>query len=242
VLLSIDTSSPIGGLSLFKNQKLVAETFWGTEKSHSETLTQEFQNLINKFGFASSEISEVLCAHGPGSFTGLRVGLNFAKSISYVNKLQLILTPSYRSYLDPTNNSDENLKTIVLLNAFKNQIFLAEYMFSDQKISEILWPTIITPEEIMIRYKNESQIQILGDGFETYESLFDENFKKKCIFANLKNINPSLRQAELYFKYDHCLKFTKVDPLLAEPLYIKKSEAEENLNRGQLKRHTQRKL
>lgn len=243
MLLSVETSSSFGGLSIFDNKKLLAEKHWGLDQSHSETLTDEFQKLLSKINLSPSAITEVLCTQGPGSFTGLRVGLNFAKSVCYVNKIPIVLTPSFRSYLEhSTLVENSNLKTVVLLNAFKNQVFCCEYSFKDSELQETITATTLTPESVVAKFSNETRIVALGDGYQVYGKNLGEDFNSKLQFSESSNPNPSVRAASIYFKYDHCLKFEKIDPLLAEPLYIKMSEAEENLNRGQIKKHTQRKL
>jgi tRNA threonylcarbamoyladenosine biosynthesis protein TsaB len=243
VLLSVETSSSYGGLSIFKEKELIAETHWGPEQSHSETLTEAFAELLKTANLSSNLITEVLCSYGPGSFTGLRVGLNFAKSICYVNQIQLSLSPSFRSYLDLKNIEIlKSSKNLVLLNAFKQQVFSCEYIFTGSGLMENINLTTFTPEEISIKYAADPKLVALGEGFSVYKNNFSEEFNSKLIFPNQQNENLSIQQAHVFFSYDHCLKFEKIDPLLAQPLYIKKSEAEENLNRGQLKKHTQRKL
>ncbi len=100
MLLSIDTSSVNGGFSLYdEDQILVAESYWGSEKSHSETLTFEFEKILTNLKIKTKMINRVLCTSGPGSFTGLRVGLNFSKLICFVNQIELYLSPSFRGYL-----------------------------------------------------------------------------------------------------------------------------------------------
>lgn len=243
MLLSVETSSSVGGLSIFNDKKLIAETHWGPEKSHSETLTEAFAELLKISNLHTNSITDVLCSYGPGSFTGLRVGLNFAKSICYVNKVKLCLSPSFRSYIDLENLKDHrSAKNLVLLNAFKQQVFGCEYIFNDSGLEENISFTTLTSDEVSSKYADETKLLALGEGFSIYEKNFSENFFSKLVFPESKTSNLSITQAHVYFNYDHCLKFEKIDPLLAQPLYIKKSEAEENLNRGQLKKHTQRKL
>ncbi len=249
VLLSIETSSSTGGLSIFNDQSLIIETMWGPEEAHSEILTEAFENILQKANLHSNLITEVLCSYGPGSFTGLRVGLNFAKSICYVNNIKLTLSPSFRSYFDIKDKSIHgDSKHIVLINAFKNQVFCGQYEFTDTSLNssfsskEIIFPKTKTPELIEDHFTNEKLIFGYGDGFSIYRESFSDTFNSKIKFPSVAPQNPSIRQAQFYFNYDHCLKLQKIDPLAAQPLYIKISEAEENLNRGQLKKHTQRKI
>lgn len=242
LLLSIDTSSSFGGFSIFKDQNLICESFWGPEKSHSETLTQEFHICLKQQNIKTKDISQVLCAYGPGSFTGLRVGLNFSKAICFANKIQLSVSPSFRAYIP--NSIPQNLsplKHIVLINGFKNQVFLCEYDFKTQHIQESISDFLLSPLEVCQKYESHTEIVAYGDGYDVYNTQFTDSFKSKYKNINKLPQNPSVVHAKLFNTHDHCLKFKKMDPLSAEPLYIKNSEAEENMNRGQLKKHTQRK-
>ncbi len=240
MLLSVDTSFQTGGIALFNNKNLVFESSWDKESSHSEILTLKLLEMLTKSKVESDLITEVLCANGPGSFTGLRVGMNFAKTIAYANKINLILTSSFRSVVDLNTLKSHSLKKhIVLINAYKNQVFRADYEFKNNQILETLFETTHEPKSLQT---DDEKFLIWGDGFEFYENQIPELVKSNAIHPSLTNFNPAIRQADLFFNYDHCLKFPKIDPLSAEPLYLKKSEAEENLSRGVLKKHTQRKL
>ncbi len=244
MLLSVDTSYSNGGIALFGDKKLITDFMWSDDKSHSETLTVQFEKLIKKSNTLPSSITEVLCSHGPGSFTGLRVGMNFAKTIAHTNKINLILAPSFRSIIDiETIKKYPSHIHLVLMNAYKNQLFKAKYKLINNLLSEDLSTSTVLPQDLKIP---DQDFMIWGDGFEIYKNLIPDNFKIKSIVPNVSLTdpisNPAIRQANFYFNYDHCLKFLNIDPLMAEPLYLKKSEAEENLSRGLLKKHTQRKL
>lgn len=240
MLLSVDTSFQTGGLALFKNKKLVFEASWDKDIPHSEILTVKFLELLKESKIESSEISEIICANGPGSFTGLRVGINFAKTIAYTNKIDLILSSSFRSLIDlEVIKNNPTTDHVVLVNAYKNQVFRADYHFHNGKLKEILFDLTIQPQNLNIEF---TKFLVWGDGFDVYQNQISESIKQNAIQQKLEKYNPAIRQAELFFNYDHCLKFLKIDPLSAEPLYLKKSEAEENLSNGVLKKHTQRKL
>ncbi|MEM7646756.1 MAG: tRNA (adenosine(37)-N6)-threonylcarbamoyltransferase complex dimerization subunit type 1 TsaB, partial [Pseudomonadota bacterium] len=84
--LAIDTCSPQGSLCLFDDHSLIATEDWEKEGSHSEEITIRFQKILSENNRNLSEISKLYCVVGPGSFTGIRVGINFAKTIAYAKK------------------------------------------------------------------------------------------------------------------------------------------------------------
>lgn len=244
MLLSVDTSYKIGGLALFNQKNLVLDEMWEEDVSHSEILTLKFAEMLTQAQIEPQSIKTVLCASGPGSFTGLRVGMNFSKTLAYSNKISLTLTSSFRSIFDlEIVKKHPEQKHIVLMNAYKNQVFRADYQWLNQTLIEQISSETQNPKTMVC--PNESY-SVWGDGFEIYKELIREDTKKMAQVRSITSpssksfLNPAVRQAELYFNYDYCLKFPNIDPLVAEPLYFKKSEAEENLSRGFLKKHTQR--
>lgn len=243
-LLSLDTCYSQGSLSLFKDKKIIDSSNWGEEHNHSEILSFKFQALLKKNNIDLKKISQILVSHGPGSFTGIRVGLNFAKSIAYANSAELFLSLSFRSFINiEALSSFPKTKFVVMNNAFKNQIFVCFYQLNDDgQIVEKMLPHSVRPAELEMLLKNENQVHFAGNGFETYADHWSEEFKNKALIKNLKNFNPSENQASIMFAYDYCLNFEKTDSLTARPLYLRGSEAEEKLISGELKKHTERKL
>lgn len=243
MILSVDTSSSKGGLSLFNDNTLIFEESWGKEKSHSDYLTSCFEKHLQKFNIKTSDITKILCAYGPGSFTGLRVGLNFSKSLAFCHNAELLLTPSFRNQI-PIQELEKNktLTHLVLLNAFKNQVFAGIYKFEGDVLNETLFDRTFIPEKLDSILNLNTKYLVWGDGLEIYKDSINEVLKSNFSPQSETDLNPSCLQYSYFLNYDHCLKFIKIDPLSAEPLYIKKSEAEENLSLGKLKRHTQRNL
>jgi tRNA threonylcarbamoyladenosine biosynthesis protein TsaB len=79
-LAAIDTSGTRGTLVLasLENQqwKLLSEAAWDKKAMHSEVATIEFENAMKRSGLELKELTHLAVNHGPGSFTGLRVGIN----------------------------------------------------------------------------------------------------------------------------------------------------------------------
>ena len=90
MLLAIDTSSLILSCALAKEDTLISEWTVQRKLTHSEQLIPHIDEMMKDAGVLREDITAVACSIGPGSFTGLRIGLTSAKMMSYLGKYLLL--------------------------------------------------------------------------------------------------------------------------------------------------------
>lgn len=90
MLLALDTATQLISLALFDGQNLLAEQTWHTAYSHSVQLAPTVQMLMDRAGVGSGDLSAMAVCIGPGSYSGLRVGVSFAKGMAAVHRLPLV--------------------------------------------------------------------------------------------------------------------------------------------------------
>jgi tRNA threonylcarbamoyl adenosine modification protein YeaZ len=88
LILAINTASSFTNIALLE-ESILAEDSWQSSNDEAEKLMPHIAELLKKTGKDFSEIEKVLVIRGPGSFTGLRVGVTVANTISYLNKCEL---------------------------------------------------------------------------------------------------------------------------------------------------------
>ena len=85
VILAVDTSGMCGTIALRRDGELLAEReLEQSRRRHAQTLISEVKELLDAHGLVSADVDIAAVSHGPGSFTGLRVGIVFAKTLAYV--------------------------------------------------------------------------------------------------------------------------------------------------------------
>lgn len=89
IFLAINTASSRTGIALFEDFKLLAEDFWIAQNDEAEKLMPAIDILLSRAGKTFADISRVYVVKGPGSFTGLRVGITTANTIAYLNQCEL---------------------------------------------------------------------------------------------------------------------------------------------------------
>ena len=90
-ILNIETATKACSVALFKNENLIVfKEHASQEYSHSETLSNYISNIIEEAGIAFSDLTAVAVSMGPGSYTGLRIGVSTAKGLCYALNIPLI--------------------------------------------------------------------------------------------------------------------------------------------------------
>lgn len=170
VLLAIETSQR-GSISLFQNGHENSHWVGDREKSRSEDLLPQIENLLNKSGVNKKNIGCIAVSIGPGSFTGLRVGIALAKGLSTALNCQSIGIPLMEAM--SLMRSESNL--ICVLNAGRGYLYRQEFS-GLHKLNANSLPQLVGMEEFSLALRNHPERSLLVEkDFLDKESLyFDE--------------------------------------------------------------------
>ena len=119
-ILAIETSSNICGISLIENGTLIDSIDKDKSKQHAEVLPQLYQELQIKTNFSLSNIDALAVSIGPGSFTGLRIGLSFTKGLAFSKNLPIIPISTMMAL---AYNSKFFLPTLGIIHSHAKRVF-----------------------------------------------------------------------------------------------------------------------
>ncbi|MEG0397466.1 MAG: tRNA (adenosine(37)-N6)-threonylcarbamoyltransferase complex dimerization subunit type 1 TsaB [Cetobacterium sp.] len=227
LVLAIDTSTKIGTVALYDSTEgVIGEITLNVKQNHSDTIMVVIDTLFKLSKKEIKDIDKIAVSSGPGSFTGIRIGVAVAKGLAYslekpivgINELDILAELAGK----------RTGKIIAMLDARKERVFYAIYRYFD---SNLVRESEYLDGEIRDIVKDSSEeILFLGDGAEANKTLITELMGEKAIF-NLKsnNIPRSSILAEL--------SLNKEDNLFTlEPFYVNKTQAErEKENQEKLK-------
>ena len=125
-ILNLETSSKNCSVSLSSNGDLIDSFDLEDQKyRHSELLTSSIQNILTENNLNVEDLSAISVGIGPGSFTGLRIGLSVAKGLCYPHKINLISISSLKILANSVSSRSEN--TISLINDKGNYYYISMY-------------------------------------------------------------------------------------------------------------------
>ena len=94
MLLALDTSTHTVGVALYDGSRVLSESVWTSPDFHTVELAPKVAEVLAKAGMTATELGAVAVAIGPGSFTGLRIGLALAKGLALAHHLSLVGIPT----------------------------------------------------------------------------------------------------------------------------------------------------
>ena len=225
LILSLETAAGCGSVALTRggvqNGRLIAEAAVHAETSHSRQLLSSVEWVMQAAGVSWSDLDAVAVSIGPGSFTGLRIGLAAAKGIVFAAGKPLIAVLT----LDAVALSCPLLDCPLwcVMDARKQEVYAACYGADRQQTS---LAEAIRPE--LLAAKIRPPAVIAGPGLTTYHQLFAHLEGIRLIPPALS----SLSAAKIGLLAAERLAHGELaDPALTVPLYVRPSEAEVNLKK-----------
>jgi tRNA threonylcarbamoyladenosine biosynthesis protein TsaB len=162
-ILAFETSAKAASVALLENGKLVGESYQNTGLTHSQTLMVMAQDLMNQCGVSVSEVDAVAVANGPGSFTGVRIGVAAAKGFAWGKQL-----PCYGvSTLEAMAHSLGIWQGYVcpVMDARRSQVYNALFYVNHGEITRVEADRAIALEDLGAQLKTlEGPIFLVGDG------------------------------------------------------------------------------
>lgn len=231
-ILSIETSTAHGSVAFLENDILKFEISSKEQKSHSEVVHSFIEQGLKALNWKISEIDIFSTTIGPGSFTGIRVSINSAKSFSFVFNKPTIGVDSLanlaRVNVDTLDQSKDEQVITCMINAYKNMVYFAQYSVESNKIKCVTEPSVIRVQDLGTVITKPTVV--VGDGYLVYESYFGSDLKKLCHRPSSLLDYPT---AKMTGHIAHEI-WTQKSPdstfewNLISPLYLRASEAEEN--------------
>jgi len=175
LILGIESSSPVASAALADEKGLVGEITLNIGLTHSEQLLPMLDHLLKEARLTLDEVTGLAVSAGPGSFTGLRIGMATAKGLAQGKNLPLLAIPT----LEAMAWSQYGRPGLIspMQNARRNQIYGALYRFEknegNQGLKEILPAQAVGAQEWAEKLKAFNEpVALAGDGALVYESVW----------------------------------------------------------------------
>jgi tRNA threonylcarbamoyladenosine biosynthesis protein TsaB len=221
-LLAIDTSNQTLSIAICEDQRILGEYTTTVKKNHSLTLMPAINDLTKAVGLSPQDIDRLVVAKGPGSYTGLRIGVTTAKTLAYTLKKELVGVSSLK--VVAANCVGTQGIIVPLFDARRNNVYAGAYTLKQNQWQTVLKDQHIALASLLEQLQEFPKVSFVGADVEKF---------KDIIAADLPNANViTIPQWQI----PHGTVLAELGRT-AEPVtdihgflpdYLKKVEAEEN--------------
>lgn len=212
-ILAIETATDVCSVAVTENNQLLSESTLTVPRKHAETLSPLIQQQFRFLPFSFDELDAIAVSIGPGSFTGLRIGLSTAKGLLFAQETQLLAIPTLAASAWSARNSAEQVQ--VLHHSHRDFFFFAVYNLQNG----------ITALNPPVRAKFSDLENSIDRAIPLLVNRADKLPQEQTTTLNiLKNDGARARYvASLGEAFQK--KYAVEKPYMAEPDYLKKYEA-----------------
>lgn len=215
LIVSIETATTACSVALYKGEQLQGYEAVYKEQSHSSMLTGMIKNVVEKAGYKLKELDAVAVSKGPGSYTGLRIGVSTAKGLCFALEKPLLAVNTLESMaLQLADKADANTLLCPMIDARRMEVFTAFYN-NKLVLTEPVQALIIDENTLTDRLKN-NKIIFFGNGSDKYKPLYVTNPNAEFV----AEIHPDAKQIGILALGNYRNKQFE-DIAYMEPFYLK---------------------
>lgn len=224
LVLAVDTNTPAGSVALLRNRKLMAEINLDSPQTHSERLLPSIDTMLQILGVNLEQIDGYALAVGPGSFTGIRIGMSTVKALAFASGKPVAPVSNLEALALKIRQSQARL-LCPFMDAKKGEVYAALYAAKSGALKIEVPESVYKPDHFFTLLPGKRIITFIGSGVPIYREKIVEFFRDKV----------RLSSRSLYIANEVGLLGTDIlragrglDAFRIEPLYLRRSQAEES--------------
>ena len=219
--IAIETSSRIGSIALADGERVLAERQFEHGLQHAAMILPIIDSLCREQAWGPRDVEQVYVSAGPGSFTGLRIGITLAKTMALATGVKLVAVPSTRVIVE---NAPRGAKHVVIvLDAKREQIFTARFERVGKEWVEREAAHLDSLAAMIAR--SPRVVHLIGEGIPYHERIIDRGDASVIVTAQELWRPRASVVAKLGAEMARRGEFCDPDQLI--PIYIRRAEAEE---------------
>ncbi|OFW17657.1 MAG: tRNA (adenosine(37)-N6)-threonylcarbamoyltransferase complex dimerization subunit type 1 TsaB [Acidobacteria bacterium RIFCSPLOWO2_02_FULL_65_29] len=227
LVLALDTTTRTGSVAIVRDTRVLVERAGDPARTHAERLPQEILSLVGEAGVPLSAVDVFAVASGPGSFTGLRIGISTIQGLAFASGRSVVPVSALEALAEWASGDLSSGRIVgVWTDAYRREVFSALYrvgdaaQYSPARVAEIEGPTAGDPAATLARWAGQGRVPDLwvGDGAVLYAA---------AVGARGPVVpSPALSGAIGLMAAHPARAGAASDPSRVQPLYVRRPDAE----------------
>jgi tRNA threonylcarbamoyladenosine biosynthesis protein TsaB len=220
-ILGVDTATKSCSVAVIDEKSVISEYTVNHKDTHSKFLMGMIRDVLDVCHLPVKDIDGFAVTIGPGSFTGLRIGLSAIKGLALATGKPVVGVSSLEVLAYQVFGSGKLI--CPMMDARRKEVYTARYRFKDQKLEAELLPVAVSPDKAIENI--DTSCVMVGDGSILYQDLIKRTLGPMAVFANFTQ--HIIRASTVGHIAMQRFKSNDTDDAgLIEPFYIRKSDAE----------------
>lgn len=224
LVLALDASHMTGSVAVSGGRELLHEIIFDASDTHSATLMPAVDECLAAAGVAIKDIDLFVTVIGPGSFTGLRIGLATVKGFAAVARRPVAAVGSLEMVAASAEETGASI--VPLIDARRGEVYTAMYDISGGLPTEILPPFASAPGSLAARITGSGfngRLFVCGSGLNSYRDELEASFPAGTLFGTREWTPPSAGLAAALALERDAVPYDRLSAL--EPLYVRPPDA-----------------
>lgn len=226
-ILAIDSSAKAASVCIANEEKIIGEFFINTSLTHSQTLMPMTEQLLKNTKMTIDEVDAIAVNAGPGSFTGVRIGVAAAKGLAFPKNLPCVSVSTLESMAYNLLGTD--CVVCAVMDARCSQVYNAMFRIKGETVERLTDDRALSLSDLLLEFKQtDERILIVGDGAEiTYDFLKNEASNAVLAPKNRRTQTASSVALAAFQKFFEGKTQTAAELM---PIYLRLPQAQRELN------------
>ncbi len=168
-ILAIETTGAFASVALMKDDKIIGHVSGNDRFSHLQNLMPQVETVIKENKLSIGDIDLIAVSNGPGSFTGIRIGVSTARALSQILDIPCVAVPSLDALaLRGAEYAKGDILICPMLDARRSQVYAGGYFIKDGYPIEEIKAGPYMLDEFLAKAAGYDQILVLGDAMDKY--------------------------------------------------------------------------
>jgi tRNA threonylcarbamoyladenosine biosynthesis protein TsaB len=235
-VLSLDTTTRAGSVALVEDGRVVEQRSGNASRTHAERLPGEMIGLLAAHGRTLADVDLFAVASGPGSFTGLRIGIATIQGAAFVHHRPVVAVSALEALARAASeNAQPGALVGAWIDAHRDDVFSALYRvagaepFAPDRLAEIDGPSVDKPAATLDRWRSSlagSSSMLVGDGAVLYADIIAADAVSAGLTTRVLQPTPLLAGTIALTALGLAKAGTVVDAAGVRPLYVRRPDAE----------------
>ncbi len=224
-ILALDSSGLVASVAYLEDGKIKGNINVNYQKTHSQTLLPMLDELVKTLDINLSEVDCIAVANGPGSFTGLRIGVATVKGLGLSLRKDIVPVSTLEALSLNWYGADGIVCPI--MDARRSQVYAAAYRFNGEvKGEEVIEPVNCEISKLLEKLEGFGEkIYFTGDGVPVYREYIENNLKAEAVFPMAVNAYQNAGNVAVLGQY-YAEKGLVQKAEEVSPVYLRKPQAE----------------